>query len=198
MHTHKIFKRGLGVLVALGLAGSVVACSSDDADSDATSSETTTTTSSETSTESSSEEATSDDDVTFEDAYVRAMDADSDMTALFGELHNNTDEDITVTGLTSSVEADSYELHEVVDGVMQVKEGGFVIPANESIVLQPGADHFMFMGVHEPVPAGATVSVTLHLENGEDIQFDDIAVRTIGAGDEDYGDIAEHEDAVEE
>ncbi|MDO4928779.1 MAG: copper chaperone PCu(A)C [Corynebacterium sp.] len=169
----------------------LAACGSDDDSTDATTSTETTSSSSATSSAVAEHE---DEAITFDNAYIRAMNPDATMTALFGELHNNTDADIVVSSLTSSIPAESYELHEVVDGVMQVKEGGFTIPAGGEVVLQPGSDHFMLMGVQEPVLAGDTASVTLTLDDGQSIEFSDIAVRTVGAGDEDYGDISHGEE----
>ncbi len=153
---------------------------------------------------STSASSSAESGVTFEDAVVRAMEKDSDMTAIFGTLHNNTDKDINVVGFSSSVKAKHYEIHEVVDGVMQEKEGGFDIPAGESIELAPGGFHFMLMGVTEPVMAGETATLTLELADGSSVELGDIPVRTIGAGDEDYGDMdhgsmdhAEHMDHSE-
>ncbi|TVU57524.1 copper chaperone PCu(A)C [Corynebacterium aurimucosum] len=153
---------------------------------------------------STSASSSAESGVTFEDAVVRAMEEDSDMTAIFGTLHNNTDKDINVVGFSSSVKAKHYEIHEVVDGVMQEKEGGFDIPAGESIELAPGGFHFMLMGVTEPVMAGETATLTLELADGSSVELGDIPVRTIGAGDEDYGDMdhgsmdhAEHMDHSE-
>lgn len=179
---HKKWQRILAAGLIVGLGGfGLAACSSDDA------------TTEETTNAAAPPETTSavaeQQDLTFENAYVRAMDENADMTAAFGELHNHTDQDIAVVTISSSIAAESYELHEVVDGVMQVKEGGFVIPANSTLVLEPGSDHFMFMGVSEPIPAGSEVTITLNLDNGESLVFNDVAVRTIGAGDEDYGDM---------
>lgn len=127
--------------------------------------------------------------VTFEDAVVRAMEKDSDMTAIFGILHNHTDKDVNVVGFTSSVKAKHYQIHEVVDGVMQEKEGGFDIPAGESVELAPGGFHFMVMGVTEPVMAGETATLTLELSDGSTVDLGEIPVRSIGAGDENYGDM---------
>lgn len=138
---------------------------------------------------STSASSSAESGVTFEDAVVRAMEKDSDMTAIFGTLHNNTDKNINVVGFSSSVKAEHYEIHEVVDGVMQEKEGGFDIPAGESIELAPGGFHFMLMGVTEPVMAGETATLTLELADGSTVELGDIPVRTIGAGDEDYGDM---------
>ena len=174
--------------VSLGLAG----CSPSEEDSTATA--TSAAASADSSAEQGADSSASASDsaesgVTFEDAVVRAMEKDSDMTAIFGTLRNDTDEDINVVGFSSSVKAKHYEIHEVVDGVMQEKEGGFEIPAGESIELAPGGFHFMLMGVTEPVMAGETATLTLELADGSAIELGDIPVRTIGAGDEDYGDM---------
>lgn len=138
---------------------------------------------------SGSASSSAESGVTFEDAVVRAMEKDSDMTAIFGTLHNHTDKDINVVGFTSSVKAEHYEIHEVVDGVMQEKEGGFDLPAGESVELAPGSFHFMLMGVTEPVMAGETATLTLELSDGSTVDLGDIPVRSIGAGDENYGDM---------
>lgn len=130
-----------------------------------------------------------DASITFEDGVVRAMEEGADMTSIFGTLHNTTDKDLKVEGFTSSIEAKQYQIHEVVDGVMQEKADGFDIPAGESVELEPGGYHFMLMGVAEPIMAGETATMTLKLEDGSSIELGDIPVRSIGAGDENYGDM---------
>ena len=197
----------LRVSVAALAAGSLTlaACSPSEEDSAAAPSSAASSAEQDKNAETSTSAASSaESGVTFEDAVVRAMEKDSDMTAIFGTLHNNTDKDINVVGFSSSVKAKHYEIHEVVDGVMQEKEGGFDIPAGESIELAPGGFHFMLMGVTEPVMAGETATLTLELADGSSVELGDIPVRTIGAGDEDYGDMdhgsmdhAEHMDHSE-
>lgn len=182
----------LRVSVAALAAGSLTlaACSPSEEDSAAAPSSAATSAEKDKDAETSTSASSSaESGVTFEDAVVRAMEKDSDMTAIFGTLHNHTDKDVNVVGFTSSVKAKHYEIHEVVDGVMQEKEGGFDIPAGESIELAPGGFHFMVMGVTEPVMAGETATLTLELADGSTIELGDIPVRTIGAGDEDYGDM---------
>ena len=197
----------LRVSVAALAAGSLTlaACSPSEEDSAAAPSSAATSAEKDKDAETSTSASSSaESGVTFEDAVVRAMEKDSDMTAIFGTLHNDTDKDINVVGFSSSVKAKHYEIHEVVDGVMQEKEGGFDIPAGESIELAPGGFHFMLMGVTEPVMAGETATLTLELADGSSVELGDIPVRTIGAGDEDYGgmdhgsmDHAEHMDHSE-
>ena len=182
----------LRVSVAALAAGSLTlaACSPSEEDSAAAPSSAATSAEKDKDAETSTSASSSaESGVTFEDAVVRAMEKDSDMTAIFGTLHNHTDKDVNVVGFTSSVKAKHYEIHEVVDGVMQEKEGGFDIPAGESVELAPGGFHFMVMGVTEPVMAGETATLTLELADGSTIELGDIPVRSIGAGDEDYGDM---------
>ncbi|MCL8494672.1 copper chaperone PCu(A)C [Corynebacterium aurimucosum] len=193
MLNSRIFLRASVVAVA---AASLALASCSTSEEDSTAAPSSAAASAENGAEKDKEAATSDSasssaesGVTFEDAVVRAMEKDSDMTAIFGTLHNHTDKDINVVGFTSSVKAEHYEIHEVVDGVMQEKEGGFDLPAGESVELAPGSFHFMLMGVTEPVMAGETATLTLELSDGSTVDLGDIPVRSIGAGDENYGDM---------
>ena len=124
--------------------------------------------------------------VTLEEAYVRAMADGATMTALFGVLTNTSSEAVTVESFTANVDAGSFELHEVVNGQMREKQGGFLLTAGESLTLQPGQEHMMFLDVATPLAAGDTVDVEIELSNGETIAVSDIPVRTVGAGDESY------------
>lgn len=130
-----------------------------------------------------------DDALDFEDAVVRAMAEEADMTAIFGTLVNESNEDIEIVAFSSSVDAGINEIHETVDGQMREMEEPLIIPAGESVALEPGGAHFMLMDVKEPVMAGDEVTVTVELADGSTEEFDDIPVRTISAGDENYGDL---------
>jgi len=140
--------------------------------------------------------------VTLEQGAVRAKAAKdaadgNDMTSIFGTLHNNSDKDITVVGFTTSLGEASYQIHEVVDGVMRQKDGGFDIPAGGTHELAPGGDHFMVMGYAPAVEAGDTIDLTLLLEGGATATMSDVAVRTMLPGDENYGDLGEHAEHAE-
>lgn len=137
------------------------------------------------------------DAVTLEQGAVRAQAAQdtadgSDMTSIFGTLHNNTDKDLSVVGFTTSLGEADYQIHEVVDGMMRQKEGGFDIPAGGTHELAPGGDHFMVMGYAPAIEAGDTIDLTLLLEGGATVTVPDVAVRTMLPGNENYGDIADH------
>ena len=139
------------------------------------------------------------DALDLEDAVVRAMAEDADMTAIFGTLVNESDEDIEVVAFSSSVEAGMNEIHETVDGQMREMQDPLIIPAGGSVTLEPGGAHFMLMDVKTPVLAGDEVTLTIELVDGSTEEFDDVPVRTIGAGDENYGDLgADHGDDGEE
>lgn len=140
--------------------------------------------------------AHSRDAVTLENGTVRAK-ADAgaehgnDMTSIFGTLRNHTDHEVTVTGFTTTPSGGMNQIHEVKDGVMQEKTGGITIAAGGSHELQPGGDHLMVMEYAEPIHAGDTLTLTLQLSDGSTVEIRDLAVRTMQAGEENYGDMAQ-------
>lgn len=125
--------------------------------------------------------------VTFTEGFVKAKPAEKDMTGIFGIFTNNSDEDINLVGFTSNLDVPTHELHEVVDGVMQMKEGGFVLPAGEEYELKPGGDHMMLMDYTEPIEAGDTIDIVLEFGDGSTQEIKDLPVRTIASGEESYG-----------
>lgn len=181
-----------GVIAAAALA--LAGCSNSEQASTSSSSEEAT---SSAASSSATEKPDSDHVLSLEDGVVRATTDGKDMTAAFGTIHNNTDQDINIVGVSSDdIKANVFQLHEVVNGVMQEKEGGFIVPAGGDLKLQPGGNHFMFMEIKEPVQAGDEVDLKVELADGSTVEFDDVPVRTFGAGDEDYGDFqdnGEHE-----
>lgn len=200
----------LALVTAATIALSLTACSSDNADTDAaatTAAETTAaaTSAAEESTEASAstssamkDEKMGEGEVHLHDGTMRAKaaaDAEggSTMTAIFGVLENHRDEDVTLIGFTTSLGDATYEIHEVVNGVMQEKPDGITIPAGGQVELKPGGEHLMIMGYEPEVAAGETVDVTLLLSDGTTAEVKDVAVRTMLPGDEDYGDLGHGE-----
>ncbi|MFJ8688733.1 copper chaperone PCu(A)C [Micromonospora wenchangensis] len=119
--------------------------------------------------------------LTIRDPWVKA--ADRGMTAAFGTLVNDSDADVTLTGATTAVSA--LELHEMTmqDGtmVMRQKQGGIVIRAKGTHVLEPGGDHLMLMDLRQPVRAGDEITVTLTFADGRTQQFNAVAKPFTGA-----------------
>lgn len=121
-------------------------------------------------------------DVTIANAYVKA--AAGMMTGAFMDITNNTDADITITGATADF-ADRVEVHEVVDGIMRMKDGGLVVSAGETQQLMPGGNHMMFIGLKRPLAAGDDVTFTLQFSDGSRAQVS-APVKDINMGDETY------------
>lgn len=116
------------------------------------------------------------------------------MTAVYGTLTNTTGSDITLTGAATEV-AGLVEIHEVamVDGEMKMQEidGGLVIPAGQSVVLEPGGNHIMLMELSAAIEAGQEISVTLNFDGAESLILTGIVAKPSEGGDEEYH---QHED----
>jgi copper(I)-binding protein len=119
--------------------------------------------------------------LTVQDPWVKA--ADEGMTAAFATLVNTSGGDITVVGATAEISP--VELHTMihVDGkmVMTELEGGLLIKAGESHVLEPGGDHLMLMELSRPIRAGEEVTITLNLSDGGRVDFTAVAKPFTGA-----------------
>lgn len=184
------------ILVSLVAASALVLAGCSNSEQDSTQGDSASQSAVNTTAESDSDAGeNAGDALDLEDAVVRAMAEDADMTAIFGTLVNESDEDIEVVAFSSSVEAGMNEIHETVDGQMREMQDPLIIPAGGSVTLEPGGAHFMLMDVKTPVLAGDEVTLTIELADGSTEEFDDVPVRTIGAGDENYGDLgADHGD----
>ncbi|UJH71190.1 copper chaperone PCu(A)C [Ornithinimicrobium sp. INDO-MA30-4] len=105
--------------------------------------------------------------ITFEDGWVKS--ADEGMTSAFGTLTNHTDKDIEIVSVEADF-ADMPQLHETVtdsSGASEMQQvSGFVVPAEGTYELAPGADHLMLMGLNEPVESGTSADVTLVSADG--------------------------------
>ncbi|GGC62178.1 copper chaperone PCu(A)C [Hoyosella rhizosphaerae] len=131
--------------------------------------------------------ATTDaDKVTVVDAWVRA--ADDGMVPAFAELTNEGGDDVQITGVSSTVSPVA-EIHEVVtlggQPVMQEKPDGITIAAGHTHVLEPGSDHFMLMGLSDPITPGSQVVIILEFDDGstQDVSF---SGRNFAGGNENY------------
>lgn len=156
------------------LAGALAACGNDTAS----------TTSATTSIAASATTST----LVVDDGWVKAVDAIGAMSAMFGTLRNTSDRDITITG-GSSPAARVIELHETVksdSGQMQMhpKQGGFVVPAGGTYVLQPGGDHVMLMELTGALLSGTSTTVTLSTASGDVVLT--VPVRAFAGAEESY------------
>lgn len=199
-------KRIAAGLAAIVAATTLAACSNEEEGAEENTTSPAAATPTESTAEGTTEETTAEEapaaamvgtgDIQLENGTVRAKtEPDATMTSVFGILHNTTDEDITITGFTTSLGEAHYELHETVDGVMRPVEGGFVVPANGTFELAPGGEHLMIMDYEPEIPAGETVDITLETAEGNTIELPGVAVRTLIPGYEDYDDHAGHDHA---
>ena len=104
------------------------------------------------------------------DAWSRPVPPVSPASAIFLELHNGTDEAITLMGAESQACAE-VQIHETrMDdaGVMSMRPltGGFQVAAGATELLAPSGVHLMCM---EPNTALAAFDVTLRIRDAEDI-----------------------------
>ena len=69
--------------------------------------------------------------------------------------------------------APATELHETIDdnGVMKMRPapGGFEVPAQGRLELQPGSKHIMFVGLTTPLTDGSEVEITLVFEKAGEV-----------------------------
>lgn len=131
------------------------------------------------------------EDVAVTDLWVKSSDTSvvGGMTAVYGEITNNTGAEIVLMGGTTSV-AGMVEIHEMasIDGEMKMQkiEGGLVIPAGKTVVLEPGGNHMMLMQLTKDIVAGEKITVTFDFDGAEDLTFDSITAKPAMGGDEQY------------
>ena len=124
-------------------------------------------------------------EMTIDDAWVKA--SDEHMTSAFGIITHPDDDEAVIVSV-SSPSSEAVELHETVmgeDGQMSMQEisGGFTIEAGGELILEPGGNHLMLMGLHEPILAGETVNFTATFDNGDEFTFEAVAKDYAGANE---------------
>lgn len=185
----KIIRRTGAVIASVALAASLVACSSDSSTTESTSAAETT--------QAAGTTEAQEEGLTFTEGFMKAKPAAGEengrnKTGIFGIFTNNTDEDIQITSFTATIEGNEnqptrFELHEVVDGKMQMKEGGYTVPAGGTHELKPGHDHMMIMDYDDPILPGVnTVDVEITTSTGETLAINELPVRDLNAGNESY------------
>ena len=111
------------------------------------------------------------------------------MTAVYGTITNNSNEDVVLVGGSTEV-AGVVEVHEMamIGGEMKMQEidGGLVIPAGQSVVLEPGGNHLMLMMLASDVLAGDTIEVLFDFDGADDLTLTDVVAKPAEGGDEEY------------
>ncbi len=119
------------------------------------------------------------------DAWVKA--SDEEKTGAFAVIENRTDGDVVVTSASTEA-ASMVELHETVEDpsgemLMRPKDGGFVVPAGGELLLEPGGDHLMLMGLTGPVVAGDAVPFELVTDGGDTLVVEAVVKDFSGANE---------------
>ena len=109
-------------------------------------------------------------DVTIESPLVRLMPPGSNMTAGYFTITNNSEEDITLVGVSSS-KYDSVEIHDTVkdgDVMKMVEQDSVTISANTTFDFKPMSYHLMFMMPKEDFKENQEIDVIFNTKNGDE------------------------------
>lgn len=121
-------------------------------------------------------------DLHIDHPFARATTSRAMATAAYLTIENRgTSDDTLVAGSTPAAEVVELHSHIEDNGVMRMREvaGGIPIPADETVVLEPGGLHVMFMGLTAPpLEAGSMVPLTLTFEQAGDITVE-VAVQSL-------------------
>ncbi|MDT8326299.1 MAG: copper chaperone PCu(A)C [Roseovarius sp.] len=115
-------------------------------------------------------------DIDVMDAYARSASPTAKTGAAFMLINNNGDADDRLIEARSPM-GKLVQLHTHIqnaEGVMKMThvEEGFVVPAGDTLVLQRGGNHVMFMGLEKGFEMGDTVPLTLVFEKSGEITLD--------------------------
>jgi copper(I)-binding protein len=160
-------------IAAAALTFSLAACGSDSDGADTT-----------------SEASTAD--VTVTGAWIREPAEGQTVSAAYGVIANNGDEDITLVGAAAPIEG-TIEIHETImedDGTMSMQEltEGFLVPAGGEVTLEPGGSHVMIMGIESTEIVG-TIDVTFIFDSGLEV----VAPAEVRALDSDMGEMGDED-----
>lgn len=134
-----------------------------------------------------------------QDLWVKSseMSMQGGMTAVYGTLTNNGSEDVVLVGGQTEI-AGLVEVHEMAmvggEMVMRQIDGGLLIPAGKSVVLEPGGNHLMLMMLTGDLVAGQEISVTFDFDGAEDLTVNGIVAKPAKGGDEEYHSGEDHMD----
>ncbi len=112
-------------------------------------------------------------DVEVRGAWSRATAPGMPMGAVYGEIENSGEQDVTLLNLVVEG-ARTAEIHKSVeiDGMMRMREiTPFVIPAGQTVVLEPGGKHIMLMGLSSALKQGETVQLTATFSGNQEVKI---------------------------
>lgn len=122
-------------------------------------------------------------DIVIKDAYVKQSMPNAKNSAIFMNIENTSDKDISLIDANSSY-AKTTELHTHLheNGMMKmVRVKDIVIPAHSSVELKPKSLHIMLFDIKEPIIDDTKLDVKLKFDNNEEIVLKDIPSKAIKA-----------------
>ena len=107
--------------------------------------------------------------------FARATLPNAPVAGGFLTIVNTGTEDERLVSASADIARET-QIHEMAleGGVMKMRQlvDGLVIPAGETVVLEPGGKHIMFMGLNAAFIEGETVPVTLTFEKAGTVTVD--------------------------
>ena len=111
-------------------------------------------------------------ELTFNDPWIRGSAPGQKNGAGYLVIENKSNQPAALVSADSD-RADRIELHTIVreEGVAKMREvPEILVPANDSVTLQPGGYHVMFIGLTQPFKEGESVPVKLNFANGQSVE----------------------------
>lgn len=123
-------------------------------------------------------------DVVVSDAWSFRPPPGQQVSAAYATVTNSGDSDIRIVGASAAV-AEAAQLHETIvdeegSAMMQERADGFVVPAGETFLFEPGGPHIMLLGV-DPADYPDEIEISLELEGGAEVTFT-AEVREVSGG----------------
>ncbi|RBW41564.1 copper chaperone PCu(A)C [Psychromonas sp. B3M02] len=112
-------------------------------------------------------------ELTVTDQYVRATPPHVKNSAAFLTIENQSEESVKLVSVSSDI-ADRVELHTHISeaGLMKMRQvESILIKGHNSVQLQPGGYHVMFLGLKNDLIAGDSVDITLYFDTGDAINI---------------------------
>ena len=121
-----------------------------------------------------------DGSITIEEAWGRPSPAMAEAAAFYMQLDNSTEADTTLVAATAdpcgTVELHMSSMND--DGVMSMTrmEAGIAVPADSTVMLEPGGLHIMCIGLDHELETGELIEVQLEFVN-TDAQTVEVEIR---------------------
>lgn len=108
-----------------------------------------------------------------ENAHMKVMPPGQTRAAVYLVLHNPGAQDRKILSLETDIAGQAeVHRHTYEDGMMKMRRVSHaLIPAEGSLVFEPGGYHIMLLDVAEPPAVGAQFSVTMEFDGGERFTF---------------------------